>query len=1002
MSQQEKRKASSGGKQTSAPKNKGGIKETAPSKSRVRVSNSITSTGDSASRKHRQTTLTEAGREHSKATKSGGERIPNTTGRTVVLIGMLLLAALLIVGFITEQKTALHMLCDLFLYVFGIGFYTVPVVLVYMAADILIHIKGRLNVFRIICACTFPIFFGAVGHLFLVKVHPTGDLVQFLLETGRTADSGGLIAGGLAEVLCMALSSIGATIVLGVVLVFVLLRLCNMRISRIMENLADILNENSQESESHRARKRELKQARRKAERDALLAQRHAEKEAARAAEEARIAQETKQYEERTAQLRKYGIGQRPNIDIPLEKGPTIDIPLDMPDSTAPTGAFSASANTSRSTVPQKSEKTPNTPVVLPEQPEAGAGAFAMPENLRPGSENGNKTAQNTVESAENGSDEFASRPANVLPWEAEPKKPVLTQERSNVRWEKPEEVVHNVPSMSGMVMKKDTVAEEAGKSLLDEDVSRKPGMTAAEVELAVAASADVEPVQRNYELPPMELLHTEPPRNMESAEAEMRQNATKLIQTLQSFNIDAQIVAITRGPTVTRYEVQLSSGIRSARLTALSDDIALALAAQSVRIAPIPNKSAIGIEVPNRVTTIVYLRDVIASKEFRESKSKVTFALGKDIAGNPVVSDISRLPHMLVGGTTNSGKSVCINSLLISLIYKSTPAEVRLILIDPKMVEFASYNGIPHLLIPVVTDPKKASGALQWAVTEMMQRYKLFNENGVRNFTEYNELVDQIAAGDRPMPVGMDVVPEKLARIVIVIDELADMMLVSPGEVEESICRIAQMARAAGMHLIVATQRPSADVITGLMKANIPSRIAFSVASGMESRIILDQNGAERLIGRGDMLFSPIGANKPVRIQGCLVTSTEIDGVVDYVKNNFPAVYSTEVLEQIEKNAANVGNKGKGKGRAADEAEGDMDDLDEMFNDAVSIAVDNGRVSTSMLQSRLKLGYARAARIVDQMESCGLIGPYEGQKPRAILISKEDWAEMRLRREDR
>ena len=393
----------------------------------------------------------------------------------------------------------------------------------------------------------------------------------------------------------------------------------------------------------------------------------------------------------------------------------------------------------------------------------------------------------------------------------------------------------------------------------------------------------------------------------------------------------------------------------------------------------------------------------------------------------------------MLVGGTTNSGKSVCINSLLISLIYKSTPEEVRLILIDPKMVEFASYNGIPHLLIPVVTDAKKAAGALQWAVMEMMQRYKQFNELGVRNFTEYNDECDRLNAAAEAEAEAMaeasaaaDTAPfalsdeeeaagepvqqtpqtpseppkprfEKMARIVIVIDELADLMIVSPGEVEESICRIAQMARAAGMHLIVATQRPSADVVTGLMKANIPSRIAFSVASGIESRIILDQIGAERLIGRGDMLFAPIGANKPTRIQGCLVTSPEIDAVVEYVKSENTASYSDEVIAQIDKNAQNAGNgKGKGRGAAHAEESGGSDDVDELFNDAVSIAVESGRVSTSMLQTRLKLGYARAARIVDQMESCGIIGPFEGQKPRQILISKEDWAEMRYRREGR
>jgi S-DNA-T family DNA segregation ATPase FtsK/SpoIIIE len=507
-------------------------------------------------------------------------------------------------------------------------------------------------------------------------------------------------------------------------------------------------------------------------------------------------------------------------------------------------------------------------------------------------------------------------------------------------------------------------------------------------------ASASLTP---EYSCPPISLLKKEPPANQESVEAEIRANAGKLIATLTSFNIEAYIVNITRGPTVTRYELQLGSGIKTSRLTALSDDIALALAAQSVRIANIPDKSAVGIEVPNKVVSVVYLRDVIESREFQESRSKVTFALGKDIGGKPIVSDIARLPHLLVGGTTNSGKSVCINSILISLLYKATPDDLRLILIDPKMVEFISYNGIPHLLIPVVTDAKKAAGALQWAVMEMMNRYKRFNELGVRNFTDYNNEVEKRTkrsgafCEDESEPE-----LEKMARIVIVIDELADLMLACPAEVEESICRIAQMARAAGMHLIVATQRPSADIITGLMKANIPSRIAFSVASSLESRIILDQVGAEKLLGRGDMLFNPIGANKPIRIQGCLVSSSEIEAVMEYIKNGCSPIYDDEVMNQIDKNAVSAG---KGKSKGLDDETEHGAEYDELFDEAVEIVLEAGQASTSMLQRRLKLGFTRAARIVDQMEECGIVGASEGSKPRQLLITKDEWAEMKYRK---
>ena len=483
------------------------------------------------------------------------------------------------------------------------------------------------------------------------------------------------------------------------------------------------------------------------------------------------------------------------------------------------------------------------------------------------------------------------------------------------------------------------------------------------------------------YCFPPIDLLKA-PMGGAADGTAEMRENSHRLNETLASFRIDAHIINVTRGPSVTRYEVELDKGVRLNKLTTVADDIALSLGAPSVRIAPVPGKiSVVGIEVPNRAVTTVSLREVIDSSEFAKSKSKSSFSVGKDIGGNCIVGNIAKMPHMLIAGTTGSGKSVCMNSLIISLLYKSSPEDVKLIMVDPKMVELANYNGIPHLMIPVVTDPKKAAGALQWAVTEMMRRYKTMSDAGVRDLESFNSIM--IAEEG-----------EKVPQLVVIIDELADLMLVAAKEVEDSICRIAQMGRAAGIHLVIATQRPSADVITGLMKANIPSRIAFAVASAMESRIILDTQGAEKLVGRGDMLYAPIGTGKPQRVQGCFVSDAEVVAVTDYIKNNYAASYDQTVMEDIEKSAAQTGKK---SGLAPDPEPSSAElDGDEMLPAAVDVILETGQASVSMLQRRLKLGYARAARIVDEMEEKGIVGPFQGSKPRSILVTKEQWEAMK------
>ena len=497
------------------------------------------------------------------------------------------------------------------------------------------------------------------------------------------------------------------------------------------------------------------------------------------------------------------------------------------------------------------------------------------------------------------------------------------------------------------------------------------------------------------YDYPPIDLLTQGKHASVAGAEAELRESSACLLDTLDSFNIEAQIIGIVRGPSVTRFELTIPRGIKISRITALSDDIALSLGAANVRIAPIPDKVAVGIEVPNKTVNTVFIRECIGSPAFANAKSRLSFAVGKDITGKPVIGDIAKMPHMLIAGTTGSGKSVCINSMLISLLYKSTPEEVRLIMVDPKMVELGNYNGIPHLLIPVVTDPKKAAGALNWAVGEMERRYKLFADHQVRNLVGYNDLMRSEKAKAEQIEDGHPEQYQVLPQIVIVIDELADLMMVAAKEVENSICRIAQKARAAGMHLVVATQRPSADVITGIMKANIPSRIAFAVASQIESRIILDTTGAEKLIGKGDMLYAPLGEGKPTRVQGCFISNEEIEAVIARIKETSTAEYSEEILEHIEQQAEQVGNNKSGSSGTNDPG----DDEDELIEEAIEVIMDCRQASTSMLQRRLKLGYSRAARIIDQIEDRGIIGPSEGSKPRQILISREDWQEMKLRR---
>ena len=544
---------------------------------------------------------------------------------------------------------------------------------------------------------------------------------------------------------------------------------------------------------------------------------------------------------------------------------------------------------------------------------------------------------------ADSGNDEFT-----INLYDKKPK----DEEKTTEKVEIPEEIKKAAMEASGGV---EEVKEDTSPIAVTED----------EIELEYIP----------YTFPPIDLLSKAKAGGSADKPEDLRTQAKKLVDTLASFGVEAKVLEVSKGPAVTRFELQPSAGVKVSKIVNLADDIALNLAAFGVRIeAPIPGKAAVGIEIPNKSTSMVALREVIDSQEFRSFKSKTAFAMGKDIAGQAVVSDISKMPHMLIAGATGSGKSVCINSLITSILYKADPNEVKLILIDPKVVELGVYNGIPHLLIPVVTDPRRAAGALNWAVQEMVKRYSMFATANVRDIKGYNEYA--ALNGERLME-----------QIVIVIDELADLMMVSPHEVEDSICRLAQMARAAGMHLVIATQRPSVDVITGLIKANVPSRIAFSVSSQIDSRTILDMGGAEKLLGKGDMLFLPMGASKPKRLQGAFVSDKEIEKIVEFVKNYSSAHYNEDIIEHIENGAE-------------DHSGGDEGEADDLLPQAIEIVVEIGQASASLLQRKLKVGYSRAGRLIDQLEERGIIGPHEGSKPRKVLISRSEFQEMMVNQE--
>ena len=796
--------------------------------------------------------------------------------RRVIFAGVLLLLAF--IGALSAFRQGGFLIRGydgIFYALFGLGGDILPPV--FLTVALLLIFKRRKKVrLQAICWGMLPLLCGALRHL---RAFPRGCGASLfsLLESGKARSTGGLLAGGLAELLRAAFSAGGAKIFCIVVLILCLL--CGLHLGpAFVRGLYQRLKPLPEPEE-----------------------------------EEAPAPQATPQ--RRPAP--------RPVSSVRRSARPSIDIPLDDPVTRC---------NPDR----KKTDSPQNQPDFQREIPPKEAPASLQTPELRP---------------------DPADTLAQISELRPDPADPPAVQD-------KPAPEDSNRDSSAPKVEYPTAPAPESGSD-------RKPD------------SPEDASQQTIYLYPPLKLMQPGKGKPAGSKES-IRQGGERLVDTLESFGVQARLIDTTDGPAVTRYELLLQRGVKFSKVVNLADDIALALGASGIRVSTIPDKNAVGIEVPNAYQEVVTARDIIGSSAFRNGKSRLSFAVGKDIAGQPVVGDIAKMPHLLIAGTTGSGKSVCINSLLISLLYKSTPDEVRLIMIDPKMIELGVYNGIPHLLIPVVTDPKKAAGALNWAVTEMMRRYQLFAQVGARELKAYNAEMERVIAEGGS--------GEKLPQVVIVIDELSDLMAVARSEVEEAIIRLAQMARAAGMHLIIATQRPSADVITGLMKTNIPSRIAFAVASGIDSRIILDQTGAEKLLGKGDMLYFPLGIQKPQRVQGCFVTDQEVEEVVAFVKQCGTAEYDQQILEHIEKQSQQAENAAKQDG-------GYTDEEDPKFDEAVEIVVESGQASVSMLQRHLKLGYSRAARLVDEMEERGIVGPFEGSKPRPVLISRQEWQERMLRK---
>ena len=896
-----------------------------------------------ATNNKRKTASSSRGRK--KTSKTQSPPIRREVGAGVCLV----LALLTILCCFKIDAAVLNLLTALFRGLIGAGFYILPFSFVMSFLILLLH-DGRPVALRVTCTFLTAILVGTLVHLVggSFDAEWGAGLLGALWDGGISGTAGGVIAGGLGSLLAMLISRVGAVIVVIAGLLLSILTSLNMTVASIA---AAIKNRPRAEYAEPQREHKDPAQAI-----VDTVATRHIE------------------HVQRTEQRR---ASRASEFDLPVDDPP---LPESAPQkNTAHKGAPMRPDVFVENSRRQAAQKQPSDPQPESEQPpeiDLLPMRDPQPVHVDYRSQFDALIAEEAPEAAHGeapAEEEPPPAPAgNVIPMTSPKQMPPLVIEHYDAP--KPAPKPQPEPELPPLQV------PEQPETLKKADVQLEA------VQIAQQITQAQPPQPPEYQFPPVDLLKAGSGAAHDGTE-EMRQNAERLNDTLQSFGIEAHIINVTRGPSVTRYELELQRGVKLSKVTNLADDIALALGASGVRIAAIPDKiSVVGIEVPNRVVSVVMAREVIDSPEFETCKSRVSFAVGKDIGGNRIIGDIGKLPHLLIAGTTGSGKSVCMNSLIISLLYKARPDEVKLIMIDPKMVELGIYNGIPHLLIPVVTDPKKAAGSLQWAVTEMMRRYRMMADAGVRDLESYNKQARASEDDDlEPMP-----------QIVVVIDELADLMLVAAKEVEESICRIAQMGRASGIHLVIATQRPSADVITGLMKANIPSRIAFAVASAMESRIILDTAGAEKLVGKGDMLYAPLGQGKPKRVQGCFITDDEVQDVVTFVKASSEADYSDDVMAEIEKKAAESGKSGSGSASASASESSSADDGDEMLPAAVDVIMETGQASVSMLQRRLKLGYARAARIMDEMEERGIVGPFEGSKPRQLLLSREQWQAMK------
>ena len=884
---------------------------------------------------NKRKTTSSSSRGRKKPAKKQAAPIRREVGACVCLV----LALLTVLCCFRIDAAILNLLGSVFRGLIGAGFYILPFSFVMSFLILILH-DGRPVALRVTCTFLTAALVGSLVQLVGGSFDaPEGwEVVTALWDGGISGTAGGVLSGGLASLLAALISRIGAVIVVIVGMLLSLITSLNMTVASIVTAIKN--RPRAEYAEPQREHK-----------------------DTAQAIVDT-VATHHIEHVQRAEQRRASRMSE---FDLPVDDPP---LPEETPKKSAKRSAPmrpDVFVENSR-----RQAKLSAAPAQEPEAAEAPAAAQAEPEvHTDYKSQFDALIAAQPEPPAKAAEPEPEEEPApipNVIPMTQPRQMPPLIIDHFDAP--KPEPQPAPAPEEPLPPLQTPEQPEKLKKA----DVQLEAVQIAQQI-------TQQEPAKPEYQFPPVDLLKAGSGQAHDGTE-EMRQNAERLSDTLQSFGIEAHIINVTRGPSVTRYELELQRGVKLSKVTNLADDIALALGASGVRIAAIPDKiSVVGIEVPNRIVSVVMAREVIDSPEFAKHKSKVSFAVGKDIGGNRIIGDIGKLPHLLIAGTTGSGKSVCMNSLIISLLYKAKPEEVKLIMIDPKMVELGIYNGIPHLLIPVVTDPKKAAGSLQWAVTEMMRRYRMMADAGVRDLESYNKQA-RMSADDElePMP-----------QIVVVIDELADLMLVAAKEVEESICRIAQMGRASGIHLVIATQRPSADVITGLMKANIPSRIAFAVASAMESRIILDTAGAEKLVGKGDMLYAPLGQGKPKRVQGCFITDNEVQDVVTFIKDSSEAEYSDSVMAEIDKKAAESGKSGSdSSGSTA--AETESSDGDEMLPAAVDVILETGQASVSMLQRRLKLGYARAARIMDEMEERGLVGPFEGSKPRQLLITREQW----------